>query len=40
MKFVKVAVLAAVAAGSFYAVSCCPKDATASPKPVYVKPTK
>jgi len=40
MKFVKVAVLAAVAAGSFCAVCCCPKDAPAQSKPVYVKPTK
>jgi len=39
MKFVKVAVLAAVAAGSVFAVSCCPNSAPA-PKPVYVKPSK
>ena len=38
-KFVKVAVLAAMAAGSLISVSCCAKD-TPAPKHVYVKPSK
>lgn len=37
MKFVKVAVLAALAAGSVFAVSCCPNAAPA--KSTYVAPT-
>ncbi len=40
MKFVKVAVLAVVAGGSVFAVSCCPNAAPAAPKHVYVAPTK
>ena len=40
MKFVKVAVLAALAAGSFFAVSCCPNAAPAPTKHAYVTPTK
>ncbi|MEI6604729.1 MAG: hypothetical protein WCP35_05430 [Verrucomicrobiota bacterium] len=40
MKFVKIAVLAAMAAGSVCAVSSCTKDAPAPSKHVYVNPTK
>lgn len=40
MKFAKIIVLAAAAAGSLLAVSCCPNAAPAPTKSVYVQPSK
>jgi hypothetical protein len=40
MIFAKIIVLAAAAAGSILAVSCCPNAAPAPSKPAYVAPAK
>ena len=40
MKLAKIIVLAAAAAGSILAVSCCPNAAPAKTTPAYVAPAK